>query len=172
MATISVRVAKVSADDFDTVFALRDLLDEIEDQSPDPEESEQRILAQWRNSSGALTRVLLAADALLSSKILDESVDYLKFRDGLVVIEESAAATADDLDKLRVELLEAQHAVGEGWFAGGCTLAEAIERKTRALEALPEPATCKRCLQVAGESEDFFGDGDVERAPEDIFGEG
>ena len=39
-----------------------------------------------------------------------------------------------DLDSCRVELLEARHTVGEGWFAGGVTLAEAIERKCRALE--------------------------------------
>ena len=39
-----------------------------------------------------------------------------------------------DLDACRAELLEARHAVGEGWFAGGVTLAEAIERKCRMLE--------------------------------------
>ena len=39
-----------------------------------------------------------------------------------------------DLDACRVELLEARHTVGEAWFAGGVSLAEAIERKCRALE--------------------------------------
>lgn len=40
-----------------------------------------------------------------------------------------------DLDACRVDLVEAQHTVGEGWFAGGATLAEAIERKCRMLES-------------------------------------
>lgn len=39
-----------------------------------------------------------------------------------------------ELDRVRVDLVTAQHAIGEGWFAGGADTATAIERKARALE--------------------------------------
>lgn len=60
-----------------------------------------------------------------------------------------------DLDACRVELLEARHTVGEGWFAGGVTLAEAIERKCRSLEGLgkdeaePEPKSVEEPTEWA-----------------------
>lgn len=41
-----------------------------------------------------------------------------------------------EIDALRVELVTAQHVVGEAWFRGGKTLAEAIETKCRKLEDL------------------------------------
>lgn len=41
---------------------------------------------------------------------------------------------SDEMDRLRVELLEVQHEIGEGWFAGGVSTAEALRRKTRVLE--------------------------------------
>ena len=46
---------------------------------------------------------------------------------------DEAAAT---IDQLRVELVTAQHEVGEAWFAGGATLAEAIRRKSAFLERM------------------------------------
>lgn len=42
--------------------------------------------------------------------------------------------TLDDAEALLAELDAARAAVGEAWFAGGVTLAEAIRRKCRALE--------------------------------------
>lgn len=42
--------------------------------------------------------------------------------------------TLDDAEALLAELDAARAALGEGWFSGGATLAEAIERKCRALE--------------------------------------
>jgi hypothetical protein len=42
-------------------------------------------------------------------------------------------------EQMRGELDQARAAVGEAWFAGGATLAEAIQRKCRALESLGNP---------------------------------
>lgn len=58
----------------------------------------------------------------------------------------------EELDELRAELMLAEKAVGEGWFAGDATLAEAIKRKCDALEQLAhqrsEP-TLPGCLTIA-----------------------
>lgn len=62
----------------------------------------------------------------------------LKERDQLRCRAEAAEARIAEmeraLDMCRVDLGEAQHAVGEAWFAGGATLTEAITRKCRMLE--------------------------------------
>ena len=58
----------------------------------------------------------------------------------LVTAETARADAEAELDKVRLELTEAMHAVGEGWFAGGCSLAQAIEAKTATLERLGDAA--------------------------------
>lgn len=49
-----------------------------------------------------------------------------------------------ECERLRRELSEAREAVGEGWFAGGATLAEAIRRKVHVFE-------CERENRLADE---------------------
>ena len=49
-------------------------------------------------------------------------------------LEARAEQAERELDRVRVDLVTAQHAIGEGWFAGGADTATAIERKTKALE--------------------------------------
>lgn len=48
--------------------------------------------------------------------------------------EECVESAAREILELRDEIEDARAAVGEGWFSGGATLAEAIERKCRMLE--------------------------------------
>lgn len=67
---------------------------------------------------------------------------------------DEAAAT---IDQLRVELVTAQHEVGEAWFAGGATLADSIRRKITALERLAAPRRGSMTCTIERE------DGTVER---------
>lgn len=59
-------------------------------------------------------------------------------------------ATMDDLEALVREVESARAAVGEAWFSGGATLAEAIRRKCRMLE--------EDAAKVAAELERFRRD--------------
>lgn len=45
-------------------------------------------------------------------------------------------AAVSEIVRLRTELEQARDAIGRGWLVGGVSLAEAIRRKTRALEQL------------------------------------
>lgn len=86
----------------------------------------------------------------------------------VAVAAEAAARLTAERDTLRVELTLARHEVGEGWFAGGATLAEAIRRKTSMLERLGEPTevpVCPGCHAV-GEAPCAEGCIDAEIAEE------
>jgi hypothetical protein len=62
--------------------------------------------------------------------------------------EQGLTGDEQELARVRRELAEARAAVGEGWFAGGASLAEAVRRKNAALEALTESMT-RRAISAA-----------------------
>ena len=47
------------------------------------------------------------------------------------------------------EMRAARETIGEGWFSGGATLAEAIRRKCSALEGLARDEDCAECARLA-----------------------
>lgn len=57
-------------------------------------------------------------------------------KDTLDVITQAWREQKMRADELAAELAEAREALGEGWLAGGATLAEGIRRKTAKLEEL------------------------------------
>lgn len=65
-----------------------------------------------------------------------EDIVIADLRRQLDRMRERADEAAATIDQLRVELVTAQHEVGEAWFAGGATLAEAIRRKSAVLERM------------------------------------
>lgn len=53
-----------------------------------------------------------------------------------------------ELDEARAELAAVREAIGEAWLRDGASLAEAIERKTRALEILDRDSGRRRAIDA------------------------
>lgn len=109
---------------------MRINLDELETAvmfRPLPREKAQHLIAETRDLRARVAEMEKNATRFV-----------LKERDQLRCRAEAAEARMAEmeraLDVCRAELDAARAAVGEAWFTGGVTLAEAIERKCRALE--------------------------------------